>query len=853
MRRVVAALVVLVVIAAVAGGAWYIRANPDRAEEALTASGFKEPSLRAVGGSGYIEATRLAIASEVAGRITKIGATEGKSVTSGDVLVALDPALKDAEIAQAEAAVAAAQAQLARTRVGARPEDIRQAETLVAQAQAAQKTAEQIWRDAVVTRDNPQALDLKIAQAKADIDTAEDDLARATAAKDVAEQQKKDAEFGWESVTKGIDVEITLPNGQTKTRHVYPSDKYVRQAGTGVGLATDQWWSAWTTIEAAQARLAGVQEHLDNLQAMRANPVAAQAAVDTSAAQVETARAAVATAEAQLALAHAGPRDEAVRTAEANVAQVTAHLNTLRAERDRLTVRAPLGALVGEEVAHVGEAAQPGAPLLRLNDLSSVTLTVYVPESDLGHVAVGAAADVRVDAFPERVFKGNITFIAPEAEFTPKNVQTADKRTTLVFPVKIKLPNAEGLLKPGMPADAVFPDAPLVATASAADSDQLSGALEARTVSVASEVGGRVAEVLVGEGDRVTVGQPIVRLDSDLLNARIGEAKAAIAVAQARLAQAKAAPRPEDIAVAEAQLGQAEQRAQSDDTSLKSARVLLANPQDLDDQISQAQSAITTAQAGVGQAQANLHAAQVKRDGYADPSTERIAAQHAVDAAQAALDAAESRVAGAQSALAQLQAMRNNPVQAQAAVNRARAATEQAAAGVDVAQAGVERAKAEPLPEDIAVAEANVRQAEAALQGLLTQLDKLTLRSPVDGIVSSQDIHVGEIARPGAALLSLADLSQVTARVFVPEAQLGAISIGQPIQARVDAFPGRTFPGRVTLISPEAEFTPRNVQTAGNRAYLVFAVKSVIDNPDGALKPGMPVDVQFGGAVTPQK
>ncbi|MFN8499594.1 MAG: efflux RND transporter periplasmic adaptor subunit [Anaerolineae bacterium] len=847
MRRVVAAIVVIVMIGGIAGGVWYVRTHPDRADEALTASGLKAPSQRAVGGSGYIEATQVNIASEVAGRITRIGATEGAAVASGDVLITLDTALKDAEIKGAEAAVTAARAQLARTKVGARAEDIHQAETLVAQAEAAQKVAEQIWRDAVVARNNPQALDLKIAQAQADVDTAEDDLARAIAAKDVAEQQKKDAEFGWESVTKGVDVEITLPNGQTKTRHVYPTEKYARQAGAGVGLATDQWWGAWTTIEAAQARLAGAQEHLDNLQGMRANPVAAQTAVNTSAAQVETAKAAVATAQAQLAQAQAGPRDEVIRTAEANVAQAEARLRTLKAERDRLTVRAPLGAMVGEEIAHVGEAAQPGVSLLRLNDLDSVTLTVYIPESDLGHVTVGAAAEVRVDAFPGRVFNGGVVFIAPEAEFTPKNVQTADKRTTLVFPVKIKLPNPDGLLKPGMPADAVFPDAPLVTTNPSENGAQLSGNLEARTVSVSTEVGGRVAQVLVGEGDRVAVGQPIVRLDADLLNARIEEAKAGIAVAEARLAQAKAGPRAEDIAVAEAQLGQAEQRAQGEDVNLKSARVLLANPQDLDDQISQAQAAIATAQAGVGQAQANLHAAQVKRDNTPDPSTERIAAQHGVEVAQAALDSAESRVAGGQSALAQLQAMRANPVQAQAAVNRAGAATEQAAAGVDVAQAGVERAKAEPLPEDIAIAEANVRQAEAALQGLLAQQDKLTLRSPVDGIVSSQDIHVGEIAKPGASLLSLADLSQVTARVFVPEAQVGAISVGQPIQARVDAFPGRTFPGRVTLISPEAEFTPRNVQTASGRAYLVFAVKSVIDNADGALKPGMPVDVQLGG------
>jgi multidrug efflux pump subunit AcrA (membrane-fusion protein) len=94
--------------------------------------------------------------------------------------------------------------------------------------------------------------------------------------------------------------------------------------------------------------------------------------------------------------------------------------------------------------------------LLTLADLDRVTLTVYVPESDLGQVQLGQPVSVTVDAYPERVFPGTAVFVASEAEFTPKNIQTREERVNMVFAVKVKLPNGDHALKPGMPADAVL-------------------------------------------------------------------------------------------------------------------------------------------------------------------------------------------------------------------------------------------------------------------------------------------------------------------------------------------------------------------------------------------------------------
>jgi HlyD family secretion protein len=142
---------------------------------------------------------------------------------------------------------------------------------------------------------------------------------------------------------------------------------------------------------------------------------------------------------------------------EAQVKIAQANRDTLVVQLEKLTLKAPISGLVLERPVHVGEIAAPGAPLMSLADLDRVMMTVYVPEDKLGQVQIGQQVTVTVDAYPDRSFTGTVAFIATEAEFTPKNVQTEKERVNMVFAVRVRLPNPGFLLKPGMPADAALP------------------------------------------------------------------------------------------------------------------------------------------------------------------------------------------------------------------------------------------------------------------------------------------------------------------------------------------------------------------------------------------------------------
>ena len=144
-----------------------------------------------------------------------------------------------------------------------------------------------------------------------------------------------------------------------------------------------------------------------------------------------------------------------VSQAEAMLATAGAALKALDIELGRTQLLAPSGGVILERMVHEGELAVPGAALFTLADLDEVALTVYVPEAELGQVALGQEVEVNVDAYDE-LFPGQVSHIASEAEFTPKNVQTQEERVHMVFGVKIRLENPEHLLKPGMPADALF-------------------------------------------------------------------------------------------------------------------------------------------------------------------------------------------------------------------------------------------------------------------------------------------------------------------------------------------------------------------------------------------------------------
>lgn len=127
-----------------------------------------------------------------------------------------------------------------------------------------------------------------------------------------------------------------------------------------------------------------------------------------------------------------------------------------QAQLTRLDLVAPQGGIVQKQIAHRGEYVGPGGPILTVADPTNLKLTLYVVESELGRVAVGQAVSVRADAFADRAFAGVVSTIADRAEFTPRNVQTQRDRQNLVFAVTVRLPNADGALKAGLPVDATF-------------------------------------------------------------------------------------------------------------------------------------------------------------------------------------------------------------------------------------------------------------------------------------------------------------------------------------------------------------------------------------------------------------
>ena len=209
-------------------------------------------------------------------------------------------------------------------------------------------------------------------------------------------------------------------------------------------------------LEAAQIRAQSTATDLaraEQLYAGQALPLQSVEGARTLAAQAQSE---VATRAAQLDKVLGGARAEERAAAAAARDQAQAALGAVDARLEDREIEAPLDALVVYRLVEPGEVARPGAPLLVLGDLAHPYLDVYVPELRMSEARRGAAVEVRVDAYPGRLFKGAVGHVASVAEFTPKNVQTADQRARLVFRVRIEVEDPEGLLRPGMPGEAVF-------------------------------------------------------------------------------------------------------------------------------------------------------------------------------------------------------------------------------------------------------------------------------------------------------------------------------------------------------------------------------------------------------------
>jgi HlyD family secretion protein len=182
--------------------------------------------------------------------------------------------------------------------------------------------------------------------------------------------------------------------------------------------------------------------------------------------------------------------------------------------------------------------------------------------------------------------------------------------------------------------------------------------------------------------------------------------------------------------------------------------------------------------------------------------------------------------------------------------DRAETAYKRAGAVYQAAKQRYDEAVEGPRKEDIAIARSNVKEARANLGLSRVNLSYTTLRAPDAGVITVRQAELGEVVSPGTPVVTLADLDHVWLRAYIAETDLGRIRWGQDAAIHTDSFPNKTYHGRISFISSNAEFTPKSVQTYKERVTLVYRIKIDVDNPNHELKPGMPADAEIQLAST---
>jgi multidrug resistance efflux pump len=446
-------------------------------------------------------------------------------------------------------------------------------------------------------------------------------------------------------------------------------------------------------------------------------------------------------------------------------------------------------------------------------------------------------------------------------------------------------------------------------TGSGDESIEASGVVEATEVAISSEFGGQIAEVFISEGDEIQDGDPLFRIDDQLLAAQRQQAEAAFEAAQANLEAASSA-----LALAQSTLEAAQANVKSAEIQyqleLYAAR-LQEQParttiwdQDVPDEFDlpgwyfEISEDILAAEKQVQTTREHL---EIERQNYQKvaentSNADFQAAEDRLSEAQAAFliadelinrevgqgdgreeiddtiqtlyDTAEAELEAAQLAYDQILSDQSatDVLEARARLSVAReryeialdnyyalltgeyALTVQAAkAALSGAEASVRQAQAGVAQAEagLAQAEMGVKQAQAALNLANLQVEKLTVYSSISGVVMTRNVEPGEVIQPGLTALTIAQIAKLTVTVYIPEDKYGRIELGDRAELSADSFPDETFNATVTRIADRAEYTPRNVQTKEDRQTTVYAVELSVDNPAGKLKPGMPTDVKF--------
>jgi HlyD family secretion protein len=354
----------------------------------------------------------------------------------------------------------------------------------------------------------------------------------------------------------------------------------------------------------------------------------------------------------------------------------------------------------------------------------------------------------------------------------------------------------------------------LTRAGNAKDIVRVSGNIEVTDAELSFKTAGRVEERTVSEGDMVRTGQPVARLESAELEQEAALRKAEAEAAQAALAELLAGSRREDIAQAEAAAQQARARLEE----------LLAGSRTQE---------VEAARAAVASARAEADRTKLDDERYGRLFKKEVVSAQQYDAARTAYEAASARLREAEE---HLNLVEEGPRREQ---------IEQARAALAQAEEHYAEVKRGPRRETIEQARARAEQARQARAVAETRLGYARLLSPMSGVVLSQNVEAGEYVNPGTPVVTVGDLQNVWLRAYINETDLARVKLGQRVRVTTDTFPGKVYEGRVSFISSQAEFTPKNVQTEKERVKLVYRVKVDIANPNMELKPGMPADAEI--------
>ncbi len=341
----------------------------------------------------------------------------------------------------------------------------------------------------------------------------------------------------------------------------------------------------------------------------------------------------------------------------------------------------------------------------------------------------------------------------------------------------------------------------------------VSGTIEVTALELAFKIPGRVEKRLVDEGQRIEAQQLVAQLECADLEQEVALRRAEVARAEALVDQMKSS-RKEDIEAARAAMEKA--KAALEDLE-QGAR---------EQEIRAAEAAQAQARAEANRYKANLQRAEQLR-------SRRVISPEEYDAAKAAYEVATQRL---RAATEQLELLLAGPRPKQ---------VEQARKALEEASWKYQRTVKGPREEKRRQARASLEAAQAALRLAETKLGYTKIVSPIRGMVLSKNVEPGEYVAAGTPVVTVADLDHPYLRAYIGERDLGRVKPGQQVVVTTDTYPDKQYPGRISFISSEAEFTPKTIQTHRERVKLVYRIKITLDNPQWELLPGMPADAKI--------